>query len=140
MSDARQSNLTILKQLKEDVMNGGYNRVELNKLIKEISKMEYDSSVKYHRLYVGEKCHFHQACVWGHIHNLKKDKAQKALKNLEDYISELINDSLFNGKPMEITVSIKGVKKSYVGEEAFRIFCEGLQTTIDTLKVVISIM
>ena len=113
------------------------------KNIKAMSKCFYNSNVSVAKDYGKHTLNYYETCVWGHIYNLNKDRAEKALKKYEDVLSTIINEAIFDGKPMEVVVldtKTDTFTKKPKNEDTFRTSCEKQQLRINIFKTMIDML
>lgn len=113
------------------------------KNIKAMSKCFYNSNVSIAKDYGKNTLNYYETCVWGHIHNLNKVKAEKALKKFEEVLSTIINEAIFDGIPMEVVVldtQTDTFTNKPKNENTFRVSCEKQQLRVNIFKIMISLM
>jgi hypothetical protein len=128
----------------KEVYNEGIITNDLKiKNIKAMSKCFYNSNVSVAKDFGKNTLNYYETCVWGHIHNLNKDRAEKALKKFEDVLSTIINEAIFDGKPMEVVVldtKTDTFTNKPKNEDTFRTSCEKQQLRINIFKIMIDLL
>ena len=106
--------LAHLKKLFQSQVRG--NQSKMKTFVKNIAKIYYDDSISTVDDDGGCKIKQFEACCFGHIYNQDKIKTLKSFKKLNDSTSETIDDILFNGHTLTLTVE-DTVYKGHEGSE-----------------------
>ena len=126
--------LAHLKKLFQSQVRG--NQSKIKTFVKNIAKIYYDDSISSVDGDGDCKIKQFEACCFGHIYNQDKIKTLKSFKKLNDYTSETIDDILFNGHTLTLTVE----DTVYKGEEAFRLNARFSVLYYSIIEMMIKIM
>jgi hypothetical protein len=130
-------------------MHSDFNRfdnAELKQLILEHVKnlcRSYYKAGKEHVEKNGKRNSLYdETCIWGHIHNLNKPKALRALNKYKKEMTNIIDGMLFDGKQNTITrMDIqKNTTHKLSNEEGFRQSCESIKNYTHAFELLIELI
>jgi hypothetical protein len=135
--------LVIVKMLHShgmQLIEAGVEKTDLHDGIKQLCKPYY----KHNRSAIDSGnagSSYYEACIWGQIHNMNKQKAIRILHKYEKRLSETIDGILFEGDAISITRK-EGKNPSFDmnNEEGFRLACEDSTNTIQIFKLLIELI
>jgi hypothetical protein len=141
MASSTENAMSSFIDLKEMLGSPSCPLHEKIKGIKEVSKHFYTNKEEDARKYLTKTLDYYEVCVWGHIHNLDKDKSVKALKKYETVLAEELDKIMFENQRIFMIERNGDTRTHKIGnEEAFRQMCESTQLTINQLKIMISLL
>jgi hypothetical protein len=121
-------------------LEAGAEKNVLHEGIKQLCKPYYEHSRK--SIDSGNAgSSYYEACIWGQIHNMNKQKAIRILRKYEARVAETIDGILFDGDAISITKK-EGTSPSFDmnNEEGFRLACEDCKNTIQVFKLLIELI
>lgn len=123
-----------------------FNHAESKQLIigqvKNLCKCYYKVGKDYLEKNGKRNSLYDETCIWGHIHNLNKPKALRALSKYKKDMSDIIDGMLFDGNKNGIHhIHVdKNTKDTINNEEGFRQSCENIKNMTHSFELLIELI
>ena len=141
MADSIESTMDAFRGLKEGLEQEGVSIEKKIDAVKHVAKHFYTLKLPDAKKYKKLTLDYYEVCVWGHIHNLDKEKAVKALHKYETLFRDEMDRIMFDHEDIRIIKRedrAQGIVKG--NDETFRVMCESSQETLQQLKIMISLL